>query len=49
MMRKTQTMHSQLFETYLPEFMWRKRFDGPHQNAFNNIIEHIAEQYPVLR
>ena len=38
MMRNTQTMHSQLFHTYLPEFMWRKKFDSPHQNAFSNII-----------
>ena len=39
------TMHSQLFETYLPEFMWRRRFGGPE--AFSNILKHIAEQYPV--
>ena len=48
MMRKTHTMQSQLFHTYLPEFMWRKRFHGSHQNAFNNIIDCIAEQYPIL-
>lgn len=47
MMRKTQTMQSQLFHTYLPEFMWRKRFHGSHQNAFN-IIDYIAEHYPIL-
>ena len=42
---KNLTMHLQLFDTYLPELMWRKRFDGLHQNAFNNIIKHMVEQY----
>ena len=46
MMRKEDTMHSRLFETYLPEYMWRKRFDTPFSNAFN-ILKHIAEQYPL--
>ena len=41
-MREERTMHSQLFETYLPEFMWRRRFGGPE--AFSNILKHIAEQ-----
>ena len=45
MLREEKTMHSQLFETYLPEFMWRKRFGGPL--AFSNILKHIAEQYLV--
>ena len=34
-------MHSRLSDTYLPEFMWRKEFDGPFKNAFVNIISHI--------
>ena len=46
MMRETKTMHSTLFETYLPEYMWRKNFDGIHHDAFQSIIGHIAEQYP---
>ena len=46
MMRETKTMHSTLFETYLPEYMWRKNFDGIHRDAFQSIIGHIAEQYP---
>ncbi|KAL5488798.1 hypothetical protein EMCRGX_G017798 [Ephydatia muelleri] len=45
LMIEERTMHSQLFETYLPEFMWRRRFGGPE--AFSNILKHIAEQYPV--
>ena len=37
-------MHSKLFDTYLPEFMWRRRFGGP--STFSNILKHIDEQYP---
>ena len=37
-------MHSKQFETYLPEFMWRKRFGGPL--AISNILQHLSEQYP---
>ena len=44
-MMREKTMHSKLFETYLPEFMWRKRFGDPL--AFSNILQHISEQYPV--
>ena len=45
LMREERTMHSKLFDMYLPEFMWRRRFGGPE--AFSNILKHIAEQYPV--
>lgn len=45
MMREEKTMHSNLFESYLPEFMWRRRFGGAE--SFSNIVMHIAEQYPV--
>ena len=45
LMREERTMHSKLFDTYLPEFMWRRRFNGPE--TFSNIVKHIAEQYPV--
>ncbi|XP_019862099.1 PREDICTED: uncharacterized protein LOC109590640 [Amphimedon queenslandica] len=34
-----------LFQTYLQEFLWRKKFSG--QDPFNTIIEHIKEQYPL--
>ena len=42
MLREERTMHSKLFVTYLPEFMWRRRFGGP--STFS--LKHIAEQYP---
>ena len=45
LMREERTMHSNLFDTYLPEFTWRRRFSGPE--TFSNIVTHIAEQYPV--
>ena len=45
MMREEKVMNSSLFETYLPEFMWRKRFGGPI--AFENILKHIAHHYHV--
>ena len=41
MMREERTMNSKLFDTYLPECMWRRKFGGPI--AFG---KHIAEQYP---
>ena len=44
--RLYRTMHSTLFDTYLPEYMWRKKFDGPHLDTFKNITTHIAQQYP---
>ena len=45
MMREEQTMNSKLFATYLPEYMWRRKFGGPV--AFGHILKHIAEQYPM--
>ena len=44
MMREEHTMHSKLFDTYLPKFMWRKKFDF-NQVSFANIIKCISEQY----
>ena len=44
-MREERTMHSKLFDTYLPEYMWRRHFGGPE--AFSNILSHIEEQYPI--
>ena len=45
MMREERAMNSLLFDTYLPEFMWRRKFGGPV--AFGHILKHISEQYPV--
>ena len=45
MMREEKTMHSSLFDTYLPEFMWRRKFDTFHSDSFSNILKHISEQY----
>ena len=41
-------MHSKLFVTDLPEFMWRRRFVGPStfSNIYTCILKHIDEQYP---
>ena len=44
MMREEGVMNSQLFVTYLPEFMWRRKFGK--ENAFSNFLSHIMEQYP---
>ena len=46
MMRKQRSMNSLLFETYLQEAMWRKKFDTPFCDAFQSIISHITQQYP---
>ena len=43
MLREERTMHSKLFVTYLPEFMWRRKFGGP--STFSNILKHIVEQF----
>ena len=45
LMREERTMHTNLFDIYLPEFMWRRRFIGPE--TFSNIVMHIVEQYTV--
>ena len=42
MMREERTMNSQLFESYLPEFMWRKKF---HSKPFSHFLSCIKEQY----
>ena len=45
MMREERTMNSKLFNTYLPQFPWRRKFSSPV--AFGNILKHIAEIDPV--
>ena len=34
-----------LYATYLPEYMWLKRF-GEHENVFYNFWSQVAELYP---
>ena len=47
MMRKQGVMStsSDLFPTYLLEFLWRRRFGA--RDLFEVILEHIGEQYPL--
>ena len=33
--------------SYLDEFMWRERYGRTAREAYNNIITHIAEFYPI--
>ena len=37
MMREEKNMHSSLIDTYLPEFMWRRKFDSFRSDSFSNI------------
>ena len=39
--------HADMIPSYLDEFMWRERRGKTASQAFNNIIEDIADQYPV--
>ena len=45
MMRKQGVMNtsSDLFPTYLVEFLWRRRFED--EDLFEKLLEHISEQY----
>ena len=39
--------HAPQLPSYLDEYMWRERFGKTASDAFENIIVHIAEYYPV--
>lgn len=47
MMRKEGVMRtsSDLFPTYLPEYLWRRKFSS--SDPFITILDHIKEQYPL--
>ena len=47
MMRKRGVMNTseELFDTYLPEYLWKKKFKNG--DPFFKIYEHIKEQYPL--
>ena len=47
MMRKEGVMRtsSDLFPTYLPEYLWCKKFSS--SDPFITILDHIKEQYPL--
>lgn len=47
MMRREGVMatSNDLFPTYLPEFLWRRKFAD--QDPFTTILDHIQEQYPL--
>ena len=31
--------------SYLDEFMWRERYGPTSSDAFNNMVDHISQQY----
>ncbi len=34
-----------LFDTYLPEYLWRRKFKN--DDPFLKMYEHVKEQYPL--
>ena len=46
-LKRMKGCHADQLPSYLDEFMWRERFGETSRNAWNNIILHISQQYPV--
>ena len=45
--KRMKGMDAQPLPSYIDEFMWRERYGTTAQNGFDNIIDHIADVYPV--
>ncbi len=47
MMRKRGVMNTSddLFDTYLPEYLWRRKFKNDDRSL--KMYEHVKEQYPL--
>ena len=46
-LKRMKGCHSHQIPSYLDEFMWRERYGKTSIDAFYNIMQHIAQQYPV--
>ena len=46
-MKRMVGMHEHLIPTYLDEFMWLQRFGKTSEDAFQNMVEQIADFYRV--
>ena len=46
-LKRMKGCHAEQLPSYLDEFMWRERFGTTSRNAWFNIIQDIAQQYPV--
>lgn len=40
-------VHLSMASSYVDEFMWRTQYGTTHNDAFNNILDDIAEMYPT--
>ena len=45
--KRMKGVHRSFLPSYLDEFMWRERWGGSTEAAFNNIVSDIATQYPL--
>ena len=45
--KRMEGVDAQQLPSYIDEFMWRERYGTTAQNGFDNIIDHIADIYPV--